>query len=318
MNIVFFGSFQHYSALILKSLIMNHKSIQVIGVVTSPPAPMGRKKILTKNPVHQMAESHNIPVFTPEKLDAVILKSYEKVDFFVTAGYGKFLPKSWLDYPKHGSLNLHFSLLPKYRGANPAEWAILLGETKTGITLMHMNEKLDGGDILAQEETLITDTDTRETLYEKLYTRGAEKLPDWLVNLPEACSAQPKASPVPPAKRFTREQAFIDWRILTAVMQGKTYDVKLLPKNLLVAFNFLNANKPRTSYFEQCTFIERAIRALAGFPGVWTLVNTSKGQKRMKILTSYLVPRTSHLQLATIQLEGYTPTSFKQIKNQII
>jgi methionyl-tRNA formyltransferase len=324
MNLIFFGSFQHYSALILDSLI-KHPDINVLAVVTTPPALMGRQKTLTKNPVHLLADSHNIPVFTPEKLDDLILKSliinrksHDKVAYFVTAGYGKILPQNWLKYPQYGSLNLHFSLLPKYRGANPAEWAILLGETETGISLIQMNEALDSGDVLAQAAIPIESTETRETLYHKLYTLGAEKLPGWLLKIKNYDLKITPQGPPPtlPARRFTRPQAFLDWRIITAAMTGQPYNPQLLPIYLRLAYD--ECIKHHTTHFEPSTFIDRTIRALAGFPGAWTIVNTTKGQKRLKLLTSHVTPRTSHLVLDTVQLEGHQPAQFNQIKNQII
>ena len=104
--------------------------------------------------------SYNVCYTKLLRLDDTSLKQLtsKSVDFFLTAGYGKILPQSWLTFPKNGSLNLHFSLLPAYRGANPAEWAIMIGEKRTGITLMQMNQKLDGGDIIEQRELPISST----------------------------------------------------------------------------------------------------------------------------------------------------------------
>jgi methionyl-tRNA formyltransferase len=328
MNIIFFGSFQHYSALILQSLI-DHQSLKIVGVITTPPMPVGRKQVITKTPVHLLAEKNNIPVFTPEKLDSKSLKtlsSYfklptsEKVpDFFITAGYGQILPKSWLTYPKLGCLNLHFSLLPSYRGANPAEWAIMCGETKTGITLMTMSQKLDGGDIIEQRELAIAQTDTRETLYQKLYELGARQLPDMLIRHAQrqknnqfdcqqslAPKPQPKDSPTPYAALLKRQDGFIPWPTITSALQGQSVKVADFPSpHLQTALNFGKT----TNHQSPTTLLASLPRALATYPSLWTIVPTSKGDKRMKILS---------FKPFTVQIEGQQPAQFNQVKNLII
>lgn len=335
MNIVFFGSFQHYSTLVLKDLV-EHQDIEVLGVITTPPMPVGRKKVLTKTHTHQWAEEKHLPVHTPVTLDEIELKKIKDADFFVTAGYGKLLPPNWLAYPKFGSLNLHFSLLPKYRGANPAEWALLLGETKTGVTLIEMAEEFDTGAIIAKKDIPITATDTRETIYEKLYNLGASELPDWLIRhynwlqkkyffCQQTLSpdVQPDESPTPDARRFTRAQGYIPWEIIESAMNGKPYDSSGLSSHLRTAYNFLFANNPtRPEHAEglpdQLNFIERASRALAGFPTVWTYIPTTKGKQRMKIFSFTLSPKPYTLSPNLVQLEGQSPALFNQIKNQLV
>ena len=306
LKILFFGSFQHYSALILDALVQD-KNLNVIGVVTTPPKPAGRKQELKKTEVQLYAEQHQLPIFTPESLKSTSPSSIINTPFelIVTAGYGKILPKSWMQAPKFGALNLHFSLLPKYRGANPAEWAILMGETETGITLIEMSEKLDAGGILAQAKIPIYNSDTRETLYQKLYELGAQKLPFWLINylnyknhsiiqsfsheltLPPV--AQPLASPTPYAKRLKREDGFIDWKKIN---------------------DALNSNQKTSE------IITRSVRALSDFPGVWTLVPTKSGEKRMKILSCEM-NRDDKLELKRVQFEGQNEATWNQVKNQL-
>jgi methionyl-tRNA formyltransferase len=303
MNIVFFGSFQHYSALILQSLI-DSKNIHVTGVVTTPPMPVGRKQIITKTPVHTLAEKYNIPVFTPKNLHQP-LQTFtnldEPPDFFLIAGYGKILPESWLNYPKFGSLNLHFSLLPKYRGANPTEWAIMCGETNTGITLINMTSKLDGGDILAQAEIPITPTDTRETLYQKLYELGAKFLPQWLQSPLAPPKSQGKAE-TPYAALLKRNDGFLPWSTIQKYLKKQDLEPSdFTSKHLQKAFEY--------SATDTKHFIRRLPRALTGYPSLWTIIPTSKGDKRMKILN--FTP-------FTVQVEGKQPSLFNQVKNQIL
>lgn len=143
--------------------------LDVVLVVTQPDKLVGRKKVLTKSPVKLLAESLEVPVFQPYKIkeeyDAIIKLN---PDIIVTCAYGQILPKELLDLPKYGALNIHASLLPKYRGGAPIERSIMNGDKKTGITLMHMDEGMDTGDMIYQEEIAIDDLDTKETLTKKL------------------------------------------------------------------------------------------------------------------------------------------------------
>jgi len=149
----------------------------VVLVVTKPDAIVGRKKVLTPSPVKVLAEQNNIPVFTPNS----IKKEYQTVidykpDIIVTCAYGKIIPKELIDYPKYGCVNIHASLLPKYRGAAPIQWALLNGEEETGITLMYMDEFMDTGDIIDKVTYKIKESDDIGTLHDKLSLLGSELL----------------------------------------------------------------------------------------------------------------------------------------------
>lgn len=172
-RVVFMGT-PEFSVPVLKELIEN---TNVVLVVTQPDAYVGRKRILTPSPVCRLAEENNIEVFKPEKLR----KEYEyvlnkKPDIIITCAYGQIVPKTILDYPEFGCINVHASLLPKYRGASPISKAIYDGETSTGITIMYMDETLDTGNIINAEEIPIDDTDTLGTLTNKLSELGARLL----------------------------------------------------------------------------------------------------------------------------------------------
>lgn len=149
----------------------------VVLVVTKPDALVGRKKILTPSPVKQVALNNNIEVFTPDS----IKKDYQKIidckpDIIITCAYGKIIPKELIDYPKYGCVNIHASLLPKYRGAAPIQWALLNGEEYTGVTLMYMDEFMDTGDIIAKKEYKIDIEDNIGTLHDKLSLIGTKLL----------------------------------------------------------------------------------------------------------------------------------------------
>ncbi len=161
----------------LKPLEILLAKTNVVLVVTKKDAYVGRKKVLTPSPVKSLALKHNIDVLTPDSLKkeyAEILK-YQP-DLIVTCAYGKILPKEILNYPKYGCINIHASLLPKYRGSAPIQWAIMNDEKETGITLMYMDEGMDTGDIIDMVKCPILDDDDILTMHNKLSTLGSELL----------------------------------------------------------------------------------------------------------------------------------------------
>ncbi|MBE7036964.1 MAG: methionyl-tRNA formyltransferase [Ruminococcaceae bacterium] len=185
MRIVFMGT-PDFSIPCLEGLI--EAGHEVALVVTQADKPKGRGHKLTPPPVKECAVAHNIPVFQPEKMkDDHSFETLKNVnaDLFVVVAYGKILPERILNLPEHGCINVHASLLPKYRGAAPIQWSIINGETKTGVTTMQMDVGLDTGDMLLKKEVEITDTDTGETLHDKLSLAGREVLLDTIKALEE-------------------------------------------------------------------------------------------------------------------------------------
>ncbi len=163
-----------FSVPILQELINN---TNVLAVVTAPDAYIGRKKILTPCPIKELATKYNIPVFSPIKLredNDFIVKL--NPDVIITCAYGQIVPKKVLDIPRLGCINIHASLLPKYRGASPIYSAILNGEKETGITLMYMAEGLDTGDIIKKEAIEINNEDNMESLSNKLSILGSKMI----------------------------------------------------------------------------------------------------------------------------------------------
>ena len=182
-KIVFMGT-PDFAVPVLKMLIAK---TNVIMVVTQPDKEVGRKKLIQYSPVKQIAIENNIPIFQPEKIRKDFSKLSDlEIDLIVTCAYGQIIPKEVLDLPKYGCINVHASLLPKYRGSAPIQWAILNGDTKTGITIMYMDEGMDTGDIIKSKEILISAEDNVGTLHDKLSVLGKdtllEVLPDILNN----------------------------------------------------------------------------------------------------------------------------------------
>ncbi len=172
-KIVFFGT-QQFGKGILESLLSD-SDFEVIGVFTQPDKPVGRKQEIQMSPVKLLAQEKNIPIFQPDSL-----KNYEMpnlgADLNIVCQYGLIIPQTILDSAKHGSINIHTSLLPKYRGASPIQSAILNGEKETGTTIMLMDSKMDHGPILTQEKIMIDLDDNYLTLSEKMLSSACNLL----------------------------------------------------------------------------------------------------------------------------------------------
>lgn len=176
MKILFMGT-PDFAVPSLEALVAAGHTL--VGVFSQPDKPKNRGMKLLPTPVKVCAQAHDIPVFQPAKLrDGTALETIRQLepDLIVVAAYGRILPQEILDYPKFGCINVHSSLLPKYRGSAPIHWAILNGDRETGVTIMHMALALDAGDIIAQKATPIDPDETVETLHDRLAALGAELL----------------------------------------------------------------------------------------------------------------------------------------------
>ena len=188
---------------------------QVVAVVTQPDKPKGRDLKLQPSPVKQRALTLNLPVLQPEKArsqDFIATLGGLASDIIVVVAYGQVLPQTILDLPQFGCLNVHTSLLPKYRGAAPIQWAILDGEAETGVTIMKMDAGLDTGDILAQTATPIQASDTSETLHDRLALLGAELMIETIPNF-AAGAIVPKKQPGESsyARKISKEDGRMNW-----------------------------------------------------------------------------------------------------------
>jgi methionyl-tRNA formyltransferase len=213
-RILFMGT----PAFALPALEMIHSNnYPVIGVVTQPDRPAGRgqKKIAT--PVKILAQKLGLPVFQPQKVrDKSFLDIFYQLnpEMVVVAAFGQILPKTIIEFPKLGCLNIHPSLLPKYRGAAPLNWSIIRGETKTGVSIMLMDEGMDSGDILLQSETPLGATETYGQLYDRLANQGADLLMTAIeqVIAGKALRHPQDSSAVTFAPRLTKETGRIIWQ----------------------------------------------------------------------------------------------------------
>lgn len=254
MKIVFFGN-SKYSVIVAQAL---NKKYRLSLVVTIPDKLKGRQKQPTPSPTKEFAQKHKIPVLISGNLDQKTLKEIAKLkpDFLLVADYGLILPKDLLSLPKFAPLNVHHSLLPKYRGPSPAPAAILNGETKSGVTIINMTEHVDAGDILAQKEYRLKDDETTDSLLTFLNAIGAKILIEVIENYLKGKVAGRKQnhSQATYTHRYKKQDGYIDpqnppdrktldrmirafypwpgvWCLLT--VHGRLFTIKFLPRNLI-------------------------------------------------------------------------------------
>lgn len=212
VSVVFMGT-PDFAKAALSALI--GESYNIVGVVTQPDRKTGRKQELTPSPVKVLATEHGLSVFQPEKLDAEAVKTIKswKPDVIVVAAYGRILPKTILSLPGFGCINIHASLLPRWRGASPIANALISGDTETGITLMELDEGMDTGQIIAVEKTPIGPDERAEELLTRLSLLGAEllikTLPLWITRSTSA-AVQPEEG-VTLCQLIEREDGRIFW-----------------------------------------------------------------------------------------------------------
>jgi methionyl-tRNA formyltransferase len=212
-RIVFFGT-PSFALPSLETLIQG--SDKVVAVVTQPDREKGRGRKVIASPVKELALRKGLSILQPEKVKEVSFQEKLKgfgADLFVVAAYGQILPKTVLDLPKCGAMNIHASLLPKYRGSAPIAWTILNGEKKTGITTMLMDEGMDTGDILLQSEIPIHEDETTETLHDRLASLGAQLLSETLEKMKkgEIHPTPQDHSKATYAPMLKKEDGEIDW-----------------------------------------------------------------------------------------------------------
>ncbi len=213
MKVIFMGT-PDFSVGTLEALV--EAGHEVCLAVTQPDKPKGRGKEMQFTPVKEAAMRHGIPVFQPQRVRTPQCVEYLKsvqADVCVVVAFGQILPKEILKMTPYGCINVHASLLPKYRGAAPIQWAILAGEQVTGVTTMQMDEGLDTGDMLLKAEVPITPEETAETLHDKLAKAGARLAAETLKALEAGtlCPVKQGESPTPYAKMLDKEMGNIDW-----------------------------------------------------------------------------------------------------------
>lgn len=221
LKTIFMGT-PDFSVAALRNLIAN-PSFDVVAVYTQPPRPAGRGQQLKPSPIHLVADEHNIPVYTPKsfKKDAEAVSFFQSLnaDIAVVAAYGLILPKSVLDAPKFGCLNIHASILPRWRGAAPIQRAIEAGDSESGITIMQMEEGLDTGPMLLKRHVAIRPTTTAQTLHDELSALGSVMIEEVLESIISGNPPHPHMQDDTHscyAPMLKKEEGRIDWALSAA------------------------------------------------------------------------------------------------------
>ena len=239
MKIVFMGTPQAAVPSLERILADGH---EVVAVYTQPDRPAGRGNKLTAPPVKEIALKHNLQVFQPVKIktpEALELFKSHNADVAVVVAYGRILPLSFLEAFPKGAVNVHFSLLPKYRGAAPVNWAIVNGEEKTGVTTMKMDVGLDTGDVLLVSETAIGKDENAVELMQRLSVSGAELLSETLEKFDELTSKPQIHAEATFAPIMKKEDGKIDWNLSAREIVNRVRGFQPFP----TSYTFYNSSK---------------------------------------------------------------------------
>lgn len=266
LRIVFFGT----PAFVLPVLETLDKNFIVVGVVTTHDQKVGRKQILTPTPVKQWAIKNNKSVLIEEELSSL------NPDLFIVAAFGKIIGKTMLEIPKYGAINIHPSLLPKYRGASPIQSAIFQGDKETGISIIKMDEEMDHGQLLYVKKIFLSNNDNFASLSIKMFQAAADVLPQVIDDF-----VREKIHPVP---QNDAEATFCD--------------------HITKHHGYFDIDPPAGGLLFQ-EKIDRMIRAYYPWPGVWTKIQMENGEKKI----------IKFLPEKRIQMEGKNPMSYKEFLN---
>ena len=242
MKIIFMGT-PDFAATSLETLINSNYNIEA--VVTNTDKPKGRGMKMLYTPVKEVALSKDIPIFQPEKVrnNTEFINKIKEInpDVICVVAYGKILPKEILDIPKYGCINVHASLLPKYRGAAPIQWAILNGDKETGVTTMYMDVGMDTGDMILTQKVQIGENETTGELWNRLSKIGANLLVETLKQIEQGIAPRiPQGNDYTMAPMLEKEMSKIDWENKTAE------EIKNLVRGLnpiMGAYTYLNGKK---------------------------------------------------------------------------
>ena len=239
MKIVYMGT-PDFAVPPLAALVEN--GYEVTAVITQPDKPKGRGKTLMPTPVKEEALKHEIPVYQPAKVrDPEFLETLKKLepDMIIVAAFGQIIPKVILDMPQYGCINIHASLLPKYRGAAPIQQAVIDGEKESGVTIMKMGTGLDTGDMISQAVVELREDETGGSLFDRLAETGAELLIRTIPSIENGTAVytkQPEESPTPYAAMITKQMGLLDFSKSAVVLERLVRGMNPWPS----AYTFLN------------------------------------------------------------------------------
>lgn len=311
MKIVFLGTPDYVLPIVKtlhKTLKLKNTESPIVAVVTQKPKPVGRKKIPTYSPIDKWAHEKGIQTFYKSR---DLIENKIKADLGILASFGEILPKEVINYFPHGILNIHPSLLPKYRGASPVRGAIAAGEKETGATIIKLDELVDHGKIVSQFKQGIEKNDTSESLRKKLFNQSAEVLANLIkpylegkIKLKEQNEEEAILTTL-----VKKEDALITPKFIAAALEGREI------KNEWNIPFLKNKEREEFKIIPSSSNIDCFIRAMHPWPIAWTEIKTakdSKTTKRLKILKAHLEEKK--LILDEVQLEGKNKVTWEQFK----
>jgi methionyl-tRNA formyltransferase len=289
LSVIFMGSAELSCPSL--SALLRDPATKVVAVVTQPDRPKGRGLKLTPSPVKTLGLEAGLPILQPQRArEPSFLEELRglRPDLVVVAAYGQILPGSILNLPVFGCINVHTSLLPKYRGAGPIQWAIINGETETGVTIMRMDEGLDTGDILSQERITIEPDDTSATLHNKLAEIGARLLVQTIPDFVSGKIAPQKQDPAKAtyAPKIKKQDGEIDWRQPATVIRDRIRGLNPWP----AAFTWLSEPEK-----QRLKILKADVKSDCGAPG--TILKADKD-------ALVVACGSDALQVLELQLEG--------------
>lgn len=285
MKILFMGT-PEIAATSLKALF--DAELDVSAVLTREDKPRGRGNVMTPTAVKELATSRGIPAYTPKTLrDGEFASLLAEIDpeLIVVVAYGKILPPEVINYPKYGCINLHVSLLPKYRGAAPMQRAIMEGESETGVTIMYMDEGLDTGDIIAIEKFPIGESDDFESIHDRSAEVGSRLLVDTIRKIEEGTATRtPQDNTLATyAKKVEKEDAKIDFSLSAKILDCRIRGVTPIPG----AFAYLNGKMLkicRAEPLSECKGAPGEVTACDGTKDGYFIVACGEGSLRVSLV----------------------------------
>ena len=300
-KIVYLGS-PDFSAYLLKKL--NSLPLKINIVVTQKDKPVGRRKILTSTPVKKTALSLELPVKELEEWNEEIIRSLKDSDLAILYSFSKIIPKEILHLPKYGFLNVHPSLLPKFRGASPVVYPLALEKTKFGVSIIKITTKLDAGPIIFQAKTSISKEETKEDIYFKLTEIAFKGLKEILKLDFEKIALEPQdETKATYTRKLKKEDGFIPWIAIQEAIENKgKVNIQFLPRFLK---EYLEKYPSERKGIRKKISFFSLHRALSPWPALWTIVKVAGKKKRLKILDI-----STKNEILKVQLEGKNPVHF--------
>jgi len=309
------GSTTH--TLLCAETLLRNTNFKISWIMTPTPKILGRKQLLTKNPLHLFAEKNHFQHFL---IDQSITNTTQQQfhnqniahpDFLLVVDFGYLVPDWLLRWPIYSALNIHPSLLPRWRGSSPGQFVLLYGEKKSAVTLMTMSQGLDTGDILYQEEFTVEPTWTQKEYYQKSFHSISQVFAQKILDFAEKKilpHPQPIVSPTLMARRLKKEDGFVAWDVLSNSLHNK--EIKETATSQLL-------REVHSGIKKWPVVIAQATRAFSPWPTLWTLIQTAKGEKRMQIVQS-TVSETGNLLLEKVKIEGEVTTEWENAQKTVI